>query len=126
MNTEPSWLVRQTTKHGFNERKGMPDHKVTVELVWGHEEKQTDGKGVEQVVIVGKAHHTLKGPTAVKPITEMAEWLNREGTKPPEKEGVKTRMDGYEQTFNQAGGEALFSAQELKSSISYNPKKKRK
>lgn len=121
---EPRWLVRQTTKHGFNERKGMPDHKVTVELVWGHEEKHRDAKDVEQVVIVGKSYHTLKGPTAFQSITEMADRMNRDAAKPPEGKQPKCRADGFEQTFNQGGGEALFPAQELKAAISFNPKKK--
>jgi hypothetical protein len=124
MNTqEPRWLVRETTKHGFSERKGMPDHKVTVELVWGHEEKQT-AKDVEQVVIVGKTYHTLKGPTAFKSITEMAERMNRDAEKPPEGKPPKTRADGYEQTFEQGGGDALFGAGELKAAISYKKGKK--
>lgn len=69
------WLVRTSTSTP-SVRKGITTTFVSHELVFGH---TTDSGRV-----VGKSYHELCGPTALKSITEFAEYAKRLKI-PPEK-----------------------------------------
>ena len=118
------WLVREKTQSGTSKGDDLGPfvRKITVELVYGV--WKAAEKATSQPRIVGESYHTLSGPTARKSIQKMADDLNAKGTIPEDKEPVKTRLDGYRQSFNEAGGESLFDAMTLKSTISYAPERK--
>lgn len=125
-NTE-RWLVRESVKRNFNQRNELNDDRLIAELVYGHHDT-VKVHDATVTIVVGQVFHTLHDPTAAKSITEMAESLNARGYVPdgkatPKQKPAKTRLDGFRQSFAQAGGDALFPADVLKATISYDPHK---
>lgn len=116
---QPRWLVRVTETIPVDNGKGIRKSTRTAQLIWGVANLVKGKNDVTREVINGDCHHELTGPTAEKSIRDMAERMNREGKLPPETKQPKTRMDGYRQSFKEAGGDALFPADVLKSTISY-------
>lgn len=120
MNTpELKWLVRVTETLPVTNAKGIRKATRTAQLIWGTMEMQRGKDSVEREVITGDCHHELTGPTCQKSMQEMADRMNAEGKLPPDKKQPKTRLDGYRQSFKEAGGNSLFDAETLKATISY-------
>ena len=100
----------------------MVNRRTKHELVYGHWQPVTNRDGhITGHKVIGEAVHMLTGPNGKESLERMADDLNRRGEKPPGKT-PKTRLDGFKQTFEQGGGDSLFSATELQRAISYRPK----
>jgi len=100
---ENKWLVRVTEKHGGDNRKGQMVRLVQSELIYGRLHTEKKKNDVTMTTIEGKAYHILTGPTAQKSLQDMADDLNAKGTVPEDKPQIKTRLDGFKQTFAQCG-----------------------